>query len=502
MDVKVSGVSYMTEKRKRQWGLTFWRSEYQRTLHLRDVNMALRPGSVSTFMGSGVGHKKLLECIALRQTEGFMAGSIHYNNSARHSGAFRDIVFVSDTGGSHFDSLTVFDYLFFAAKLRISQGNIECRERARVATKLVNLDGSSKIQTLNNTDLRLLTIAGELVGMPTLLCILNPLEGLDAAGAIDVMHALYKVSKRASTPTTVVYCVDGLNSDMLRYVDNVCIFNACKLVQSVRVQAVPDSIKNQVENLVTDISLQVIEYNEEANAHTVRLQMATAFEKMALTEEDEDFVDEELNDQINKLCLDLNDLLLSARTQAGSQGTIVISNVSSDNSPQILNTRGLNNAQNPVMSLYDAHDDADDTYLALGRPNSVNFPERTLTTDTEGWSSLAVSASPMGKWQKIGDEEDHDDEEYEGKMGGRTVSEQQGEHRKNGSGSNIPPSEGRTHFKSNAKRRGDLGVPLRPMKPIWNEIIILILRSFKYHWKNVSLLQSLYCLCLLWHSLK
>lgn len=197
MDIKVADVSFLTESYQRgrnPFSQTFWRPDIERTLHVREVSLTLRPGSVSVFMGCGDAHKRLLECIALRQNEGFMCGSIHYDNSIRHSGAFRDIVFVSNVGGAHFDSLTVFDYLFFAARLRISQGNnVECRERARVATKLVNLDGSASIASLSPTDLRLLTIAGELVGMPTLVCIQNPLEGLDAAGMFACICVCIKI---------------------------------------------------------------------------------------------------------------------------------------------------------------------------------------------------------------------------------------------------------------------------------------------------------------------
>jgi ABC-type multidrug transport system ATPase subunit len=455
MDVKVSGVSYMTEHRKRGWNLSsLFKPEVERVLHLRDASLTLRPGSVSAIIGCGSGYKKLLECIALRQNEGFMSGSIHYDNSVRQSGAFRDIVFVADTGGSHFDSLTVFDYLFFAARLRISQGKIECRERARVATKLVGLDGSSRIQTLNATDLRLLTIAGELVGMPTLICISSPLEGLDAAGAIDVMHALYKVAKRQSTPTTVVYCVDGLNNDMLRYVDNVFIFNKTAQLQSIPIQLVDNVVKHQVENLITDMSLHIIEYNEAEAAFIMKRKTASAIEQM--TQVDEEFSDEALSTTINKLSLDLADLLCSTRENGGSQGSIVIGNVNS-----LPTNENLARTLSPISYGGVAHyNDADDNYLALGRPNSV--ADRTLT-DNEGWSSLAVS--PMhngGRWQKVAKEEDGADDGI--------------------------PTEPKNQFKSNAKRRGDMGVSLRPMKPVWNEISILVLRSFKYHWKNVSFL--------------
>ena len=76
--------------------------------------------------------------------------------------------------------------------IRVSHGNIECRERARSAIRLVGLDGSTKIYHLTKGEMRLLDIASELVGHPTLICLMEPLLGLDASSALDIMRILYR----------------------------------------------------------------------------------------------------------------------------------------------------------------------------------------------------------------------------------------------------------------------------------------------------------------------
>lgn len=426
MEVKISSVSYLVEKHGSVWGKHWNRIrkvEAEKILLLRDITITLKPGSVTAFFGTGEGFKRLVECIALRQTEGFMSGSIQYDNSVRTSGAFRDIVYVSETGGSHFDSLTVFDYLFYAARLRIAQGNIECRERARVATKLVGLDGGSKIGTLNKADLRLLTIAGELVGYPTLVCIMDPLEGLDAAGAIDVMHALHKVAKRTSTPTTVVYAVTGLNNDMIRYVDTAVLFARTRVLRTITFKEVDISVQTGVQNLMTDISVQISQVADGTDESTV-------------------------DGIVNKLSLDIEDLIcsvpvrLASPAEAENRRSMPVEKHGSYRHMDATDSYGLG-----------TYDDDDDNYLlSSSRPSQLS--RERAPPDPDGWSSL-----PEGqpRWQK---------------PGSPTTNL-------------IPPSQSRGNFLSSNRRRYDLGIPSRVYKPLAKELLILISRQWKYHVKNV-----------------
>jgi ABC-type multidrug transport system ATPase subunit len=132
MEIRIENVYYFVE---RIWGGSAWHNppssspvsaassssslssnspaSRNKNFLLQDVNMVLKPGTLNVFMGTGQGHRILLECIALRSVQGYMSGNIQYNNTKRRSGTFRDIVYVSDMGSAHFDTLTVAQYLFY-----------------------------------------------------------------------------------------------------------------------------------------------------------------------------------------------------------------------------------------------------------------------------------------------------------------------------------------------------------------------------------------------------
>ena len=147
-------------------------------------------------MGSGTGLKYLIECIALRQYQGYCSGKILYQGNARVNGLFKDVAYISDYLDSYFDYLTLFDYVYYGARLRMLQTTFDCRERSRNAIKLLGLDGNQKIKSLSKVELRLLSIAAELVSNPSLIVLKDPLEGLDAKGALTIMSALKLVTKR------------------------------------------------------------------------------------------------------------------------------------------------------------------------------------------------------------------------------------------------------------------------------------------------------------------
>ena len=198
MEVKLENVSYLDERNELIKNISndikSSSIRQNKELLLQDINLKLEPGSVTVFVGNSIGQRRLLECIALRPMDGYMAGNIQYDSALRKGGAFKDIAFVTSDIGyvNHFDSLSVFDYLYYCARLRVSHGNIECRERARSAIRLVGLDGSTKIYHLTKGEMRLLNIASELVGHPTLICLMEPLLGLDASSALDIMRILFR----------------------------------------------------------------------------------------------------------------------------------------------------------------------------------------------------------------------------------------------------------------------------------------------------------------------
>lgn len=299
MDIKVSFVSYLVEKNvpinnvnretfdsssgpivkldsnneKVVQSTRFVKTKKSKELLLSEVNLHLSPGTVTAFIGIGEGFRSLLECISLRQTMGFMSGSIHYDSAIRKSGIFKDIAFISESESSHFDSLTVFEYLVYGARLRISHGMIECRERSRMAAKVTGLEGTKSLGTLSLGELRLLSIAVELVGNPTLICLSNPLQGLDSSSAILVIKTLHRIAKRTSMPTTIIFAADGLNYDLLRYVNNACLFCHSKLLFTATLKEYSKSIYENVVNLITNVSIHILKDTNKSKLITGNVDM-------------------------------------------------------------------------------------------------------------------------------------------------------------------------------------------------------------------------------------
>ncbi len=183
-----------------------------------------------------------------------------FDGAVRKSGIYKDIVLINDIGISHFDSLTVFDYLYYGARLRLTHGVIECRERARQAARLVGLEGSTTIGKLSKSAVRILSVAAELVGNPTLICLIDPTEGLDAGGAMDVMRVLHTVAKRVSMATTIVYNVFSIHEDMLRLMDSVALMVGSRLEHLCVLKSFPGRAMNTASNLITQASVVVIDH--------------------------------------------------------------------------------------------------------------------------------------------------------------------------------------------------------------------------------------------------
>ena len=84
-------------------------------------------------------------------------------------GNYQDISYITRDSNTYYEGLTVFDFLYFGARLRLALNQVECREKIREVIKLTGLDGGLKIHRLRRGALVLLAIALELVNSPTLL---------------------------------------------------------------------------------------------------------------------------------------------------------------------------------------------------------------------------------------------------------------------------------------------------------------------------------------------
>jgi ABC-type multidrug transport system ATPase subunit len=179
----------------------------ERLICFSGLNISLKPGTCTAIVGSPFECKNVLHTIALRQTDGYLSGSLTFDGINRVNGLYRDIAYIACEDNIHFERLRVFEVLYFSARLRLVLRDVECRERAREAARVLDLDGSSFISRLNDCERRLFAIAMELVGNPSLICLHNPTAGLDASAAHEVCRCLQKIARRQNSPTTILYTV-------------------------------------------------------------------------------------------------------------------------------------------------------------------------------------------------------------------------------------------------------------------------------------------------------
>jgi ABC-type multidrug transport system ATPase subunit len=195
------------------------------------ISLTIYPGTVNCVHGYGLGPQNLIRILALQPSVfGHLSGSITYDDSIRSIGSYCDIAFIPKRTILSLQHIHVFDYLFYAARLRTTLGTHECRSRAAEAARIVGLDVGTKLEYLKSGQRIQLLIAAELVGQPTLICLDDPLSGLDEHSAEEVVDALTRIARRQHSPTTIVFTISQPGHCLLKGVNRLLVFANAKLV--------------------------------------------------------------------------------------------------------------------------------------------------------------------------------------------------------------------------------------------------------------------------------
>lgn len=446
MDVKVESSSYLVEKKQGGFlptavkyvtnQLSTSKDSKDYDLLLNKVSLHLNPGSITAIMGLGHNYKYLLECLSLRQNDGLLGGKILHDGAVRKTAIYKDIAFIKDIGISHFESLTVFDYLYYGARLRVTHGVIECRERARLAARVVGLEGSTKIGRLSKAEVRILSIAAELVGNPTLICLVDPTEGLDAGGALDVIRVLHSVAKRVSMSTTIVYNVFSIHDDMFRLLDNIAFFidNKLEYFCPVRYYYAAGRGLLTAQNLVAQASAVVLDHERN---HSVVKKNNKNEPIMICTNHVNTFM--KVIDDLNRLTGGSGDGGSGRGNTNSGEKKVTFSPISPV--PPPATSGAVSTETDNFSALHSAVTNHFD-YLA--------FPQNGLG---EGGTMNGTPTRTAPHQNTVGRNQ-------------RSVSDE---------------------FYSLSRKLNEAGLPYRYHKTLFQEFKILYQRSLKFHWKNVSI---------------
>ena len=94
---------------------------------LDGISIRFTPGSVTALHGYGDASSAVISILSTQRVTGHISGSVLHDDSIRSPGAYCDIAMCSKVALNCFFDLTVYAYLFWAARLRVSVSAAECR---------------------------------------------------------------------------------------------------------------------------------------------------------------------------------------------------------------------------------------------------------------------------------------------------------------------------------------------------------------------------------------
>eukprot|EP01129_Flabellula_baltica_P015130 TRINITY_DN749_c0_g1_i2.p1 TRINITY_DN749_c0_g1~~TRINITY_DN749_c0_g1_i2.p1 ORF type:complete len:717 (-),score=133.34 TRINITY_DN749_c0_g1_i2:23-2173(-) len=177
---------------------------------LNSVTAQFRPGTLTAIMGpSGSGKTTLLNLLSGRTRTGSMEGYRLINNHSLNAGEFNEVMrknsgYVLQTD-TFFKDLTVRETLLFAAMLRLDPDedmDVRVNRVDQVITE-VGLEKVAKTKVgdefttgLSGGQKRRLSIAVELLNVPSIILLDEPTSGLDASTAHTLILLLKKLAEK------------------------------------------------------------------------------------------------------------------------------------------------------------------------------------------------------------------------------------------------------------------------------------------------------------------
>ncbi|CAM9380441.1 unnamed protein product, partial [Phaeothamnion confervicola] len=210
---------------------------------LQDVSFRCLPGRLVGILGaSGAGESSRLRVpLISRFLVGRMAGSILFNGHMRGPALLRDTAYIQQDV-LLFPELTVRESVNYAARLRMPRGTPAAARAARVngVLKMLHLSGCAQSPVgdalrrgISGGQRRRLSIAMEVVALPSLICLDEISTGLDSATALSVfasVHALVRPGPGAGCGRTALATVHQPGPALFASFDEVALLHGGRLL--------------------------------------------------------------------------------------------------------------------------------------------------------------------------------------------------------------------------------------------------------------------------------
>lgn len=188
-------------------------------------------GKVTLLLGtSGAGKTTLLDVCAFRKTGGRRtktSGEVRINGKLVKAAELAQRSAYCEQNDLHASGATVYESVLFAAKLRLREKNdVSLAEKKKRVVEVLEMLGlttfaSMQVSKLGNGELKLLTMALEVVTNPEVLFLDEPTSGLSSNSALKVAQALRNIAD--ARDTAVICTLHQPSKEVFRMFDQVLL---------------------------------------------------------------------------------------------------------------------------------------------------------------------------------------------------------------------------------------------------------------------------------------
>ncbi|KAL0572574.1 hypothetical protein V5O48_009394 [Marasmius crinis-equi] len=194
------------------------------------------PGQMMAILGpSGAGKTTLVEILAGKHKSGVTTGQVSI--PPRNTGSKPRIGFVPQQDVLP-PTLTVYEALLFAARLRLPESLPDVEKQARVEQLMEKLgimhlrdtrigygaDASgTRSRGISGGEMRRVSIGLELIACPDVLILDEPTSGLDSVSAWRVANVLHSIAHDPANPTAVIASIHQPSSQLYQTFDTILV---------------------------------------------------------------------------------------------------------------------------------------------------------------------------------------------------------------------------------------------------------------------------------------
>ncbi|KAF4613639.1 hypothetical protein D9613_007664 [Agrocybe pediades] len=204
---------------------------------LDNISGKVIPGQMMAILGpSGAGKTTLVEILAGKRKSGLVSG--HYGiipEDGNHAIPAR-IGFVPQQDILP-STLTVYEALLFAARLRLPESILDTEKKERVEVLLEKLgissikhsrigdSNGSKARGISGGEMRRVSIGLELIASPDVLLLDEPTSGLDSMSAARIADVLHSIAHDPQNPIPIIASIHQPSSQLYQKFDRIMLLS-------------------------------------------------------------------------------------------------------------------------------------------------------------------------------------------------------------------------------------------------------------------------------------